>query len=40
MKRGYEKKAKAAKICKRDKVLVQIPKIEGKHKIEDTFIQS
>lgn len=37
MKAGYDKKAKAARICVGDKVLVRILKYEGKHKIADKF---
>lgn len=37
MKTCYDKKAKAAKICIGDKVLVKILKFEGKYKIEDRY---
>lgn len=37
MKEGYDRKAKAAKICVGDKVLVKIFRFEGKHKIEDKY---
>ena len=37
MKTCYDKKAKAARICIGDKVLVKILKFDGKHKIEDKY---
>ena len=37
MKTCYDRKAKAAKICIGDKVLVKILKFDGKHKIEDRY---